>query len=65
MAVLLGSVWLADGQVLISNHRDYHKVLVIARRLEPGARVRYMPEHMIPRHAEPVIVVENLDQDED
>jgi hypothetical protein len=51
-AKLEGSVWLAQGQVLITDFRDYCRVLPIARRLDPKARVRAVAEAEVPEGAE-------------
>ena len=53
MAVRLeGSVWLADGQVLITDHRDYCRVLPFVRRLDPKAKVRAVTLSEVPNSAE-------------
>ena len=48
---LKGSVWLANGQVLISDSRDYSKVLEVVRALSPAMKVRQMAESRMPDNA--------------
>ena len=53
---LLGTVWLApDGRVLISDYRDYVKVLQEARSLDPKARVMAVPPEQVPQDAVQVL----------
>ena len=53
---LLGTVWLgSDGTVLISDFRDYVKVLEQARSLDPKARVMTMQPEEIPADAVQVL----------
>ena len=47
-----GSVWLIDGQVLITDHRDYCRVLPFVRRLDPKAKVRAVSAGEVPDNAE-------------
>jgi poly-beta-hydroxyalkanoate depolymerase len=53
---LLGTVWLAaDGRVLISDYRDYVKVLQEARSLDPRARVMAVEQWQVPVDAVQVL----------
>ena len=52
MVKLDGSVWLIDGQVLITDHRDYCRVLPFVRRLDPKAKVRAVSAGEVPDNAE-------------
>jgi hypothetical protein len=55
-ANLLGTVWLAaDGRVLISDYRDYVKVLQEARSLDPRARVVAVEQGQVPADAVQVL----------
>jgi hypothetical protein len=51
-STLKGSVWLAqDGNILISDSRDYSKVLEAVRAARPDAKVRQMAESKMPNTA--------------
>lgn len=52
---LKGSVWLAKGTVLISDHRDYAQVLEVVRSVNPQMKVKQQAEQKMPTGAQRLI----------
>lgn len=50
-----GQVWLFDDWLLLTDYRDYNRVLPVARQLNPLAKARAVAEDEIPPGAERVI----------